>query len=744
MQPTVQHFKILGISPTSTLDEIRRAYRKLSLRYHPDKTPRREDHEKFKEINIAYETIRDYYRENEHKNSQLIPSTSTERQSHQKPHYNAGPYSTYRFTTSSTTAGNLNSSGTSNSGFSYYNFHQKSQENKRKQDEERAARRERLKQELLERQLAEEAQRKKEVQQREEAIKESLIEMRRREMELRQRQKEREQRRESKEQQNAKQNSERNQTKEENKEFKKALSTDLGADETAFMSDRDFDDSAYSPEYLFEEKSWNKPNPEDTNSGTKKYTENTFESLDSPPNDTPAYNSSFRDETINQNETQTPENDKYVPQTNAAYRVNDTTIPAQRRHESLSKSENKRRKFETADAEIDGLNSQAQAKPEMNTEKKSAVFPDVILLLEDETETPEAQILEDDSAYTPQEFEPETSKTNWDKSRDQVKNKKFGVAFAYVNASKNVENKLHSNPEDKNEEIIDVEAYIPGVNSASPNFERITRLKYKLWQQEAKVETSNTTAETAQASARMEKLPSLSNRTPNPSIMNEVRPHPTTPHKRSKVVFNLKELEQNLGNDIEELDFKDMYESLPDHSNKATHKDDVLTRSKRRLYTYTDGTSKADILSTPMNKYPVRGHSTKKQLSMLDMHASSKIQSLLPPQPPQMSIDPSVSKQVWAKYVDAILTYQKDFFNYKKLIVQYQMERINKDLEHFDDINDGSHTENLDTFKRCLEQDYLVMSEFNEALRQFGTTITTYQQNVQWINTFMEKDPNWI
>ena len=51
---------------------------------------------------------------------------------------------------------------------------------------------------------------------------------------------------------------------------------------------------------------------------------------------------------------------------------------------------------------------------------------------------------------------------------------------------------------------------------------------------------------------------------------------------------------------------------------------------------------------------------------MLDMHASSKIQSLLPPQPPQMSIDPSVSKQVWAKYVDAILTYQREFFNYKK------------------------------------------------------------------------------
>ena len=117
MQPTVQHFKILGISPTSTLDEIRRAYRKLSLRYHPDKTPRREDHEKFKEINIAYETIRDYYQENGQKNSQPIPNTNTEHNSHQKPHYNTGPYSTYRFTTSSTTTDNTNHTGHSSSWF---------------------------------------------------------------------------------------------------------------------------------------------------------------------------------------------------------------------------------------------------------------------------------------------------------------------------------------------------------------------------------------------------------------------------------------------------------------------------------------------------------------------------------------------------------------------------------------------------------------------------------------------------
>lgn len=730
MQPTVQHFKILGISPTSTLDEIRRAYRKLSLRYHPDKTPRREDHEKFKEINIAYETIRDYYQENGQKNSQPIPNTNTEHNTHQKPHYNTGPYSTYRFTTSSTTTDNTNHTGHSSSRFTYYNFHQKAQENNRKQDEERAAQRERLKKELFQRQQAEEAQRKKEFEQKAEFIKASLLEMRRREIERRKQQKEREQRQKEHEakrdiriQQLSEQDSRSNQTKEEEEVFKKARSTNSGADETGLMSDKEFDDSAYSPDYLFEENLWNKPNHPDTNHKTKKYTENVVENLDSPPNDTSAYNSSFHDETNIQNEIQIPENDEYVPQMKATSSVNNTTIPAQRRHESLSTSENKRRKFETADVGVDGLDSPVRAQPEISAKSKSPIIPDVILLLDEETETPEANAVQDNSTYIPQGSLGHEFRNILEEHPRQVKNKQnSGVAFAFPNASKNTENKLHSNFKDKDEGIIDVEAYVPDVKAA----------------------TSNTTPATGQTSARSEKLPPLPTHIPNPSTMNEARPHPTTPHKRSKVIFDLKDLEQKLGNDIEDLDFKDMYESLPDHSSKATPKDDILTRSKRRLYTYTDGTSKAETLSTPMNKNPVRGHSTKKKLSMLDMHASSKIQSLLPPQPPQMSIDPSVSKQVWAKYVDAILTYQREFFNYKKVIVQYQMERINKDLEHFDDINDGSHTENLDTFKHCLEQDYLVMSEFNEALRQFGTTIATYQQNLQWVNTFMERDPNWL
>ena len=108
-----------------------------------------------------------------------------------------------------------------------------------------------------------------------------------------------------------------------------------------------------------------------------------------------------------------------------------------------------------------------------------------------------------------------------------------------------------------------------------------------------------------------------------------------------------------------------------------------------------------------------------------------------------MVIHPSVSRPDWQSYVNAIIKYQHEFINYKRLIVQYQKERILKDIENFDLINDDDVTENFDTYTECLQQDYIVMNEFLEASRQFGNTITAYQQNRQWIQTFKLNNPEW-
>ena len=53
------YYKILGVAREATGDEVKRAYRKLARKYHPDVSKEADAEARFKEVNEAYEVLRD-------------------------------------------------------------------------------------------------------------------------------------------------------------------------------------------------------------------------------------------------------------------------------------------------------------------------------------------------------------------------------------------------------------------------------------------------------------------------------------------------------------------------------------------------------------------------------------------------------------------------------------------------------------------------------------------------------------
>ncbi len=74
----MDYYRVLGVNKDAGAQDIKKAFRQLALRYHPDRNPGdvKEAEEKFKEINEAYEVLGDEQKKRQYDRSLNWPAYS--------------------------------------------------------------------------------------------------------------------------------------------------------------------------------------------------------------------------------------------------------------------------------------------------------------------------------------------------------------------------------------------------------------------------------------------------------------------------------------------------------------------------------------------------------------------------------------------------------------------------------------------------------------------------------------------
>jgi uncharacterized protein YjbI with pentapeptide repeats len=91
-----QYYKVLGLEPGASLEEVNQAYKDLVFIWHPDRLPKdnqrliQKSVEKLQQINQARDSLRSFHRENKTNQAKQQPATKTySNQQQAKPYYSA-------------------------------------------------------------------------------------------------------------------------------------------------------------------------------------------------------------------------------------------------------------------------------------------------------------------------------------------------------------------------------------------------------------------------------------------------------------------------------------------------------------------------------------------------------------------------------------------------------------------------------------------------------------------------------